>query len=901
MKKIVMDLAMVLNGLNPEVEVLQDKDHFMPQVVKASATGEVPKVVQLLYDALEEFCSDDVASVALMCSGVKPQTCEEIAASAKVDPEKIRPLLEEGGVLGLIMIQHNEAGELSYFRASLLPGLAETLPTRNPTVKGAIWLKNYASIAVAPQYINTPLGRGGFRVMPVKESIRNDQRIASYDEIVPYIEGADVISVADCACRTSAKLLGEGCEHTYHETCIQTGPCAESFIHTGRGRQITKQEALDILKECERNGLVHQFMPVEKGKSMFLCNCCGCSCIGLKTINLMNICDCSKSNFVAKVNPDNCVGCGACVEACNMNALSLGNCLVKEAPTKVEIPDIAETEWTEEYWDKDWLKRRMVNKIGTSPCKTYCPAHISVQGYINKASQGKFGEALKVIKRDNPFPAVCGRICPHNCETECSRAKVDEAIAIDDIKKYIADKEMQMEFRYVPKITEHYNQRIAVIGAGPAGLSCAYYAASYGFKVTVFEKQEKLGGMLTTGIPTFRLEKDVINAEIDVLRELGVQFKTGIEVGKDVTLDQLRSQGFNAFYIAIGAQNSRRLGVEGENLEGVCSGIDFLRKVNLGKVDSIEGDTIVIGGGNVAIDVARAAVRLGKNVKMFCLEKDEEMPTVPDEKNEALAEGIQISNSWGPKRILGEDGRVSGVEFMRCISVFDENGRFTPKYDESETIVVPCSNVYTAIGQSTEWGNLLDGNKELITPRNTLRVDAMTYQSDVPDVFAGGDAVSGPKFSIDAIASGKAGAISLQRYLLGLNLKIRREREYHALDKEQIDTGSFDRLPRQRVAEVNVAEAKKTFSDTRAVLTDEQIKNETSRCLGCGVTVVDEFKCLGCGICATKCEFEGIKLVRRYDIAPTNSFEEYGQKIGEYVTSRMTKIAAKKQKESSNA
>lgn len=512
----------------------------------------------------------------------------------------------------------------------------------------------------------------------------------------------------------------------------------------GRARQITKAEVYDILRRCEKEGLVHQVAVTEMGDSFFICNCCGCHCAILRNCNLLNMADRAASNFVAEINPDNCVGCGACVEACNTNALSLGNCFAKEPPKDL-IPDPNETEWSEEYWDKEYLVRKMVNEQGTAPCKTYCPAHISVQGYIKKAGEGKYGEALKVIKRDNPFPAVCGRICPHNCENECTRSVVDDAIAIDDIKKFIADKELNKDLRYIPTIKEKSNHRVAVIGAGPAGLTCAYYLASYGFSVTVYEKEKALGGMLTFGIPSFRLEKDVINAEIDVLRELGVRFVTGVEVGKDISLSQLRKDGYEAFYLAIGAQNGRKLNIEGEDANGVYYGVDFLRDVNLNKIDTLEGETIVIGGGNVAIDVARSAVRIThKNIKMFCLEKDHEMPTVPEEKEEAIEEGVEINNSWGPKRILVRDGNVCGVEFKKCISVFNEEGRFAPVYDENDVITV------------------------------------------------------------------------------------------------------------------------------------------------------DPRKCIGCGICSTKCEFDAVKLVKRYEIGVAKNMEEYTQFIQEYNIEKATKIAMKK-------
>lgn len=466
-------------------------------------------------------------------------------------------------------------------------------------------------------------------------------------------------------------------------------------------------------------------------------------------------------------------------------------------------------------------------------------------------------------------------------------------MAIDDIKKFIADKELGEGNLYVPEKKDSYEEKVAVIGAGPAGMTAAYYLAVEGYPVTVFEKNAAPGGMLKFGIPSFRLKKDVIDAEIEVLRRLGVEFKCGVDVGRDVTIEQLREQGYKALYVAIGAQASRKLGIEGEELIGVQGGINFLRGVNEGVISSVEGDTVVIGGGNVAVDVARAVMRLGnRNVKMVCLEKDEEMPTVPDEKDEALAEGVEICNSWGPKRIIGENGRVTGVEFMRCVSVFDETGRFSPVYDENDTVIMPCSNVFTAIGQSIVWGDLLSGTKAKVEDFRVVNVAEISYQTAEEDIFAGGDCAMGPGFTIDAIATGRSGAISVHRYVQGKNLLIRREREYKPFDKELGDYSGFDKQPRQRPHHAAASKALETMDDTRATFTEEQLKKEAARCMGCGVTVVDERKCLGCGVCTTKCEFDAVKLYKVHDAVPPTSPDAWAAALGANIAERTKRIAA---------
>ena len=367
------------------------------------------------------------------------------------------------------------------------------------------------------------------------------------------------------------------------------------------------------------------------------------------------------------------------------------------------------------------------------------------------------------------------------------------------------------------------------------------------------------------GIPAFRLEKDVVRAEIDVLRELGVEFRTGVEVGKDVTIAQLREQGFTAFYIAVGAQAGRRLGVEGEDAEGVLSGIDFVRRVNLGETLQLPGKVLVIGGGNVAIDVARTATRVGAGgVEMYCLESAQEMPASPDEVEEAKEENIAIQNGWGPVRVVTENGRVTGVEFRRCVSVFNAEHRFAPVFDDADRKIVKADWVLLSIGQSIDWGTLLEGTAVECNPNGTVKADPFTYQTAEEDIFVGGDAYTGPKFAIDAIAAGKQGAISIHRFVQpGQSLVLGRDRHaYKALNKAALELDSYDSMPRQQACH----EAKPgSFADARATFTEEQLKKETERCLGCGAAVVDEFLCVGCGQCTTKCKFDAISLVRRYD------------------------------------
>jgi len=628
------------------------------------------------YYALNCVVTDDMADIAMIIGLRKPRTFEYVAKRSGKSKKETKALLEQLAYTGVAKVWKDKEDHKERFFVNIFaPGMLEMMVNNreqlneHPEIGKAF--EEYTRLRLAPMAAKFPQGMAMMRVIPVEEAIKDIPGTKPWERLSYYLEKYDTFTVSDCSCRQSRRVLDEGCGHLEKEICIQMGEGAEYYMKTGRGRQISREEAKEIIKFAENNGLMHEMPHTDGlGESAAICNCCGCSCFSLRLATLFNTPDSIRSNFTAKVKKENCVACGQCVENCPVNALKLG-----------------------------------------------------------------YHEALELIKKENPFPAVCGRICPHGCESECTRGDIDEPVSIDEIKKFIADKELDGSIRYIPPMRYHLGNKIAVVGSGPSGLSCAYYLAIDGYQVTVFEKEEKLGGMLTLGIPSFRLEKEVLNAEIDVLREMGVIFKNGIEVGKDITLKELRKEGYEAFYLAIGAQGGRNLGIEGEDAEGVISGVDFLRNVNLGKKAELSGNVVVIGGGNVAIDVARTGVRQGAAaVNLYSLESSGEMPALPEEIAEAEEDNVSFHNGWGPKRILTEDGKVTGVEFKRCISVFDENRRFAPKYDENDTITVEADTVLLSIGQTTQWGGLLSDSKVELGRGGTAKADSLTLQTSEPDV-----------------------------------------------------------------------------------------------------------------------------------------------------------------------
>ena len=832
------------------------------------------------YRILEPVVTDEMAEVALAAKVRKNMTADEIASRCKKPLEETKKLLWDLAVAGVMRVHHADGTDY-YMLPIWVPGIMEMMVANKEQAEKypvmAECFEEYTRRRTKLLGPNVPVGKGLMRVIPVEEAINGDSHAADYEEVSSYIEKAWRLCVSDCTCRRSRRLMGEGCGHLEQDMCIQLDEGADYFIRTGVGREITKEEAYEILKRAEENGLVHEIQNLDgEGKTVAICNCCTCSCFSLRVGKYYMSPDFNRSNYVSRVDVDKCTACGQCVENCQVNALHLGRKLCAKTP----IPEKETVTPHDHVWmlnKKRWnpefrFNRDEIDENGTAPCKTNCPAHIAVQGYIKLAAQGKYMEALELIKKNNPFPAVCGHICNRRCEDACSRADVDEPVAIDEIKKFIAEQELKAETRFIPKMLnpqgEKYGKKIAVIGGGPAGMSCAYYLQIRGYDVTVFEKNEQPGGMLTMGIPTFRLEKDVVDAEIEVLREIGVTFRTGVEVGRDVTIRELRQQGYEAFYLAIGAQGGRKLGVEGEEARGVLSGVTFLRNVSQDESTKLEGRTVVVGGGNVAIDVARTAVRAGSSeVALYCLESADEMPAQREEQEEAKAEGISLNCGWGPKRILTENGKVTGIEFKRCTAVFDENHRFSPQYDEHDTVTIECENILVSIGQSIQWGTMLDGTRVRLNRNQTVMADERTYQTGEPDIFAGGDAYTGPKFAIDAIAAGKEAAESIHRYVQpGQSLTIGRPAgKYHELDKENVEWDSFDHARRERPCAPDPEQAKHTMRDLRGTFTEEQVKKETERCLGCGATVVDQNICVGCGICTTKCRFDAIHLERRYD------------------------------------
>ena len=841
------------------------------------------------YKLFEQWITDEQISVMLAMTDMKPALVPLIARKAKMPVKRTREILREITDIGLVVqVVVPKVGLEIYLLPPYTPGIFEFLLINekfclaHPEIAYAF--HGHATTSQIEHAPNTPMGAGIMRVIPVESAIPAEAQQIDNERVSKYIEDNNGhLSVTPCQCRRVRRMMGEGSGDLDEGLCIFMGHVADMFNRTGKGKPVSVAEAKALVQKCDERGCVHQITTLHQGETFAICNCQPESCLALGVSQYYNTPDTSRSNYVAEIDQEKCVACGQCTDHCANNAIQMGQKLCAITPIEhkhMELPD--DIEWTPEHWNPEHrTNREYISPEGTAPCKTACPAHIAVQGYIKLAAQGRYLDALELIKKENPFPAVCGRVCNRKCEDECTRAQIDQAVAIDEVKKFIADRELDRDTRFVPKkLYDYSDKKIAVIGAGPAGLSCAYYLAADNYKVTVFEKNDQPGGMLRYGIPSFRLEKPILDAEIDVLKELGVIFRCGVEVGKDVTIQQLREQGYDAFYLAVGAQKSASLGIPGEELQGVWGGIDFLREVNAGAKPAVGKKVVVVGGGNVAMDVARTAVRFGANVTVAYRRKESDMPADPAEVAEAKEEGVQFLFEHKPVEIEGKNGKVTAL-----VCEGDKK--------------IKCDTIIAAIGQQIDLDGLDLGELKL-GEKGRVQADGFTYQTAQKDIFVGGDAFTGPKFAIDAIAQGKQGAISIHRYVHeGQSLTIGRDRlTYHAFDKANVN---FDTVKRdcektsRQFPDQDKAKAS-TFRDDRKTFTEDQLRKETARCLGCGASFVDPNKCLGCGVCTTRCKFDAIHLRKRTNVESIEYFDR-PKVLPAFIEERQRKIAIRKMRD----
>lgn len=545
-------------------------------------------------------------------------------------------------------------------------------------------------------------------------------------------------------------------------------------------------------------------------------------------------------------DPDKCTGCGTCVMNCAAEAIKLDT--VNE------------------------------EKGEFSACRYACPLHTDMRSYFYLLKQGKRQDAYEVLREYNPMPAITGRVCPHFCEGECARQHVDKSVNVRSLERFIADSESLRE----PKPFEkQHDGKVAVIGAGPAGLSCAYFLCRKGYEVTVYEKMPEAGGNLRYGIPTYRLPTDVVRSQVAYIEKMGVTIKTGVDVGKDIGFAALQEQ-YDAIYFAIGAQNSAKLNIPGADGKNVLGGRDYLRDYeNI----PVSGHVVVVGGGNVAIDVAMTALRQGAaSVNMVCLETGDEIPAWEEEIEQATAEGVVINEGWGPRAILQQGGAASGIEFVKCVKVYDENGGFAPQYDETVTRHFDADMVILAIGQAVDKASV---PTELQSkPNGMIPVDAVTFQTSQAKVFSGGDVIGGAGSVVKSLAEGKEGAESIDRYLRGEDISAGRGAP--ACKVENPPRDNMPLIPRNDVSvDIAVGDALRgDFHEVRGGFTGQQTSSEVNRCMTCGSRSVFSYSddCQLCRSCEENCPSKAVTMKPLYKLErPLVKIADTWEEMAEYI------------------
>ena len=543
------------------------------------------------------------------------------------------------------------------------------------------------------------------------------------------------------------------------------------------------------------------------------------------------------------IDIEKCSSCGDCVTACPVD-------LINEFEMGLNTRKA-----TYKRYPQAIPSAMAISKAQRPPCKLTCPAGCNGQGYVALISKGKHVEAFDHIKQWIPLPSSIGRICHHPCEGECNRSEVDAPVAIAPLKRFAGDygRELRRQGEgptvTIPEIDVN-KTKVAIVGAGPSGLTCAEDLVKQGYPVTVFEAADRPGGQLYSSIPKYRLPKDVLAADIDEVVAMGIDLKLNTPINGKPSLESLKKDGYGAIYLAIGAQNSRGLPIPGVDLPGVLLALDFLREAN-GDLDTGIGErVVVVGGGNVAMDVARTARRLGaKVVDAVCLESAEEMPAHSWEIEEAEDEGVKVTNRLGPTQIIEKDGKVSGIEFQQCLAVFNEEGRFAPIFDEKSLTKFDCDTVIIAIGQGTDLAVLPEGSQVAATPGGWLISDPLTLATGAEGIFAGGDAVTGPKSAVEAIKHGHEAATSIDRFLRGVDLA--EDREFLPEDGAPIPTGKHEKKARVQPHLADAETRARSFDEIEMTYTAEEAIEEAARCLNCGL-------CSECLECVTACQANAV-------------------------------------------
>lgn len=785
------------------------------------------------YKILEPIIDDDMCAIMMHLRLEANRTVEDVAKRARKSVEYTQEQLDKLCKTGAVRYRYVD-GKRCYFYPIWVPGIMEgILANREQCDKYPVLGESFEAYTrrrpemLAPMLDSGKTGMFFMRVMPVMSAIENNSRTASYDELKTLIDNATAISVGPCSCRRARRLMGEGCGHLEEDMCMYLNDNALCFSEQGYHRLVSKEEAYEILQRAEDNGLVHEINQTPGFEdATAICNCCGCSCFALRIEELFRTPRAIRSNYIARVDKEKCVACGQCVENCQTNALKLGQ---KHCATDPHISDTYDTDASVPFHRSSYNPEYRTNRSdvmpsGTAPCKAVCPLNIPVQGCLQLLSVGRYDDAAALIRQATPFPELCGSVCGRQCEKVCTRNQIDAAVAIADVCKTLIERERSAGKVILPPVKNPtgipHTEKIAVIGAGPAGLSCAYFLRQQGYPVTVLEKDTVLGGAPATLIPSFRLDRKAYADEIDVLARMGVEFRTGVEVGKDTTLDALRAEGYKAFFLGIGAGKQRK--------DAPAGTVDARRYLHR-KRQTVKGSVVVLGGGKEAIDCARAA-RKGGAASVTVV-----TGAIRADISEAKKEGVAFRAPYAVQEI--RDGAVS----IRSLHG-DKTEELAADTVFAAEDYVPAADAFTA------------GSGVCLNADGFVGADAVTRQTGEADVFAGG-AATGAHDVARAIAEGREAAISIHRFVHSNQSFVigRDKRDYKPLARSSVGVAidELEAAPRQTAE--------------NGLLSDAQLHCEAGRCLGCGTVVLNEDQCIGCGICTTKCKFDAIRLEKVND------------------------------------
>ncbi len=897
------------------------------------------------YRILSILLTEKQADVALAAGLRKERTVSVLSRKSGYTIEEVTRVANDLAELGLFSTWMDDGTRKYYmdafFPATMINVLTNKTVVANHPELGELYDKYAAKLDdMFPD--NRAVGTGMVRVLPVQDSVSIDSSAAAvrigtqddddddesdesdgsdesaegisdddgivskYEKISFYLNKANRFCLSSCACAVARRLTCEGDGFIEDDKCLHLDRMAEYYIETCRGREISRQEAFDFIRKTDAAGYLHVLVNTYgRGRALTICTSKYSTCFGLRGAISRGTYASVASNFIAGYSESDCIACKECMKKCPTNALRMSSRFSMADIQKILSPKRRRENEAEHIDYRDSFEE--CDKSGTSPCISFCRLQMPVQSFLELTKAGEYEKAYGLMLENNPFPSITSLLCVCKSERNCLRFRMDEPVAIKDIERFLSEK---CSGTYPLPNTQKidggtYDDRIAIIGSGVAGMSCAYFLAKKGYRPVIFEKQRIPGGALATHVPAYRIKRDVVEQEILKLERMGVEIRCGISVGEDITIDELRNAGFRAFLVAIGMQKGEIMPAAGNDADGIYTGMDYLRKLNMNEITTHKGAVVIVGDGIVAFSIARSIIRKsGNDVFLFTSCRREEIDMELEELLNTESEGVEIVNGWAISEVLNTDGRVSAAVFKKIvrknpydISRGDEEDDDDDAYDDEDTRTIECATLIYAGQQKVDWCGLDKQFGVEVNPENDLpTINERTLETSAPGVFVAGEMAEGEFGAADSINEGRLAAESIHRYLRqGQNLVAgRRKGNYSPVNKDAVNYQTIDYV---RVQRINADYEKKhmnrrNFSLGKKTYTEDQAKLESSRCLNCGKVAYDDGKCIGCGQCVVKCPTGAIWMEKR---ARRDSFSSgYDANVSAMVLSRVASSKGKR-------